>query len=151
VRKVPSESRTVGVDEASETLTYSPTAGIGNAIFTFVAFASTLPALATNSRSWLKVAVVLIVIDALFTLIIGLDLWILTLRIKDTFSHLWVAQPVEVQSFMQTAVSKCRMTFDARGASSDPFFVSSIAAVTSTALLQPSIRIPPVLAQLQRL
>lgn len=81
-------------------------AGIGNGIFTFIAFACTLPALATNSRSWLKAAVFLVVIDAIFTLIIGLDLWILTLRIKETFSNLWVAQTPEVQSLMQIAVSE---------------------------------------------
>ncbi|KAI3320792.1 tetraspanin [Xylariaceae sp. AK1471] len=97
-------------NEAARDLLYQQfpfSAGIGNGIFTFVAFASTLPALATNSRSWLKFAVVLIVIDALFTLIIGLDLWILTLRIKDTFSQLWIAQPKEVQSFMQVAFNCC--------------------------------------------
>jgi hypothetical protein len=81
-------------------------AGIGNGIFTFIAFACTLPALATNSRSWLKAAVFLVVVDAIFTLIIGLDLWILTLRIKETFSKLWVAQTPEVQSLMQIAVSE---------------------------------------------
>ncbi|KAI1181302.1 tetraspanin [Nemania sp. FL0916] len=82
-------------------------AGIGNGIFTFVAFACTLPALATNSRSWLKAAAFLVVVDAIFTLVIGLDLWIFTLRIKDTFSKLWLAQPAEVQGFMQTAFECC--------------------------------------------
>ncbi|KAJ3566258.1 hypothetical protein NPX13_g7204 [Xylaria arbuscula] len=82
-------------------------AGIGNGIFTFVAFIATLPALATNSRSWLKVAICLVVVDALFTLIIGLDLWIFTLRIKETFSPLWSAQTPEVQSLMQGAFNCC--------------------------------------------
>jgi hypothetical protein len=81
-------------------------AGIGNGIFIFIAFVCTLPALATNSRSWLKFAVFLIVVNSLFTLIIGLDLWIFTLRIKDTFATLWMAQPAEVQGLMQTAVSE---------------------------------------------
>lgn len=79
-------------------------AGIGNGIFTFITFACTLPALATNSRSWLKVAVFLIVVDAIFTLVIGLQLWILTLRIKETYSKLWLAQTPDVQGLMQVAV-----------------------------------------------
>ncbi|KAJ8132567.1 hypothetical protein O1611_g1060 [Lasiodiplodia mahajangana] len=82
-------------------------AGIGNGIFTFIAFACTLPALATNSRSWLKAAVFLVVVDAIFTLIIGLDLWILTLRIKETFSKLWIAQTPDVQSLMQISFQCC--------------------------------------------
>ncbi|KAH8158576.1 hypothetical protein CIB48_g9667 [Xylaria polymorpha] len=82
-------------------------AGIGNGIFTFITFACTLPALATNSRSWLKVAVFLIVVDAIFTLVIGLQLWILTLRIKETYSKLWLAQTPDVQGLMQVAFSCC--------------------------------------------
>ncbi|KAI0551375.1 tetraspanin [Xylaria curta] len=82
-------------------------AGIGNGIFTFIAFACTLPALATNSRSWLKAAMFLIIVDALFTLVIGLQLWILTLRIKDTFSKIWLAQNPEVQGLMQVAFNCC--------------------------------------------
>ncbi|KAI1362481.1 tetraspanin [Xylaria arbuscula] len=96
--------------EAARDLLYQQfplTAGIGNGIFTFVAFIATLPALATNSRSWLKVAICLVVVDALFTLIIGLDLWIFTLRIKETFSPLWSAQTPEVQSLMQGAFNCC--------------------------------------------
>ncbi|KAI1755731.1 tetraspanin [Xylaria castorea] len=82
-------------------------AGIGNGIFTFIAFACTLPALATNSRSWLKAAVFLVVVDAIFTLVIGLQLWILTLRIKDTFSNIWLAQNPDVQGLMQVAFNCC--------------------------------------------
>ncbi|KAI8946563.1 tetraspanin [Xylaria longipes] len=82
-------------------------AGIGNGIFTFIAFACTLPALATNSRSWLKAACFLIVVDAIFTLAIGLQLWILTLRIKETYSKLWNAQTPDVQGLMQVSFNCC--------------------------------------------
>ncbi|KAI0405556.1 tetraspanin [Xylaria palmicola] len=82
-------------------------AGLGNGIFTFVAFVSTLPALATNSRSWLKAAVCLIIVDTIFTLAIGLQLWILTLRIKNTFAGLWNVQTPEVQGLMQAAFNCC--------------------------------------------
>ncbi|KAI0426908.1 tetraspanin [Xylaria sp. FL1042] len=97
-------------NEAARDLLYQQfplSAGIGNGIFTFIAFVSTLPALATNSRSWLKIAIFLVVVDAIFTLIIGLDLWILTLRIKETFATLWSEQLPEVQGFMQDAFNCC--------------------------------------------
>ncbi|KAI0802465.1 tetraspanin [Xylaria sp. FL0064] len=97
-------------NEAARDLLYQQfplSAGIGNGIFTFIAFISTLPALATNSRSWLKVAIFLVVVDALFTLIIGLDLWIFTLRVKETFATLWSAQLPEVQGLMQDAFKCC--------------------------------------------
>ncbi|KAI8632958.1 tetraspanin [Xylariaceae sp. FL1651] len=97
-------------NEAARDLLYQQfpfAAGIGNSIITFIAFACTLPALATNSRSWLKVAAFLIVVDALFTLIIGLDLWIFTLRIKDTFSKIWLAQTPQVQGLIQTSFNCC--------------------------------------------
>ncbi|KAI0147505.1 hypothetical protein GGR57DRAFT_253297 [Xylariaceae sp. FL1272] len=83
------------------------TAGIANSVISFIAFATTLPALATNNRGWLKLAGVLIVISALFTLIIGLDLWIFTLRIKETFGTIWTAQNTQVQELMQTAFQCC--------------------------------------------
>ncbi|KAJ2981428.1 hypothetical protein NUW58_g6690 [Xylaria curta] len=82
-------------------------AGIGNAIFTFITFACTLPALATNSRTWLKASLFLVVVDAIFTLAIGLQLWILTLRIKDTYFNIWISQTPEVQGLMQTAFQCC--------------------------------------------
>lgn len=82
-------------------------AGIGNGIFTFIAFVCTLPALATNSRTWLKAAVFFIVVDAIFSLVIGLELWILTLRIKETFAGIWLEQSPEVQSLMQNAFECC--------------------------------------------
>ncbi|KAI0395588.1 tetraspanin [Xylariaceae sp. FL0594] len=97
-------------NEAARDLLYQQfpfSAGIGNGIFTFVAFAATLPALATNNRSWLKLAAFLIVVDAIYTLVIGLDLWIFTLRTKDTFGKIWLAQPPEIQGFMQTAFNCC--------------------------------------------
>ncbi|TGJ81481.1 hypothetical protein E0Z10_g7287 [Xylaria hypoxylon] len=97
-------------DEAARDLLYQQfplSAGIGNGVFTFIAFACTLPALATNSRSWLKGAIALVVVNAIFSLVIGLELWILTLRIKETFSTLWNVQPAEVQGFMQGAFNCC--------------------------------------------
>lgn len=46
-----------------------------------------------------------VVVDALFTLIIGLDMWIITLKTRQEFFDIWVSQPARVQDLMQTAVS----------------------------------------------
>ncbi|KAI1399883.1 hypothetical protein F4819DRAFT_394344 [Hypoxylon fuscum] len=97
-------------NEAARDLLYQRfpfTAGIINAIFIFVTFLATIPALATNNRSWLKLAAAMIVVDALFTLGIGVQLWILTLKMKDEFTTIWMSQPAQVQELMQTAFSCC--------------------------------------------
>ncbi|KAI5921890.1 hypothetical protein F4810DRAFT_702088 [Camillea tinctor] len=96
--------------EAARDLLYQRfpfSAGIANAIMTFIVFLTTLPAITTNNRSWLKVAGYLVVVDAIFTLIIGVDLWIVTLRLKNTFFEIWVSQPPQVQDLMQTAFQCC--------------------------------------------
>ncbi|KAI0475912.1 hypothetical protein GGR56DRAFT_442485 [Xylariaceae sp. FL0804] len=96
--------------EAARNLLYQMfpfTAGIANAIMTFVVFLVTLPALVTNSRGWLKLAGYLIVADGLFSLIIGIDLWIMTLRLKETLAGTWAAQTPATQSLMQTTFNCC--------------------------------------------
>ncbi|KAI1320160.1 tetraspanin [Xylariaceae sp. FL0255] len=83
------------------------TAGIANGVLTFIAFLFTLPAMATNSRGWYKFAAAIVIASGLFTLGIGLDLWILTLRVKENFSPIWNAQSSAVQSLMQTSFQCC--------------------------------------------
>lgn len=68
------------------------------------AFAFTLPAIAIPTRGWLKVSGYMIVVNAIFSTILGLYLWILTLRTKETFSAVWDAQTPQVQDLMQTTV-----------------------------------------------
>lgn len=79
-------------------------AGIVNAVMIFATFALTLPAIAMPTRGWLKISGYLIVIDALFSVVLGLYMWILTLRTKETFSPLWNAQSPTIQDDMQRAV-----------------------------------------------
>jgi hypothetical protein len=45
--------------------------------------------------------------SAMFSMIIGLYLWILTLKTKDDFAPLWMAQPAAVQDLMEMTVSYC--------------------------------------------
>lgn len=96
--------------EAARDLLYQRfplTAGIANAAFTLFIFLLTLPAIVTPARGWLKFAGYLVVADAIFTLIIGLDLWIITLRTKQTFFEIWTTQPANVQDLLQTTFQCC--------------------------------------------
>ena len=85
-------------------------AGIANAIFSFITFIITLPGLATGSRTWLKAAGYLIVVNAIMTMAIGLDLWLVTLKMRENFSNIWNDQTDAVQGLMQTAVSNPAQT-----------------------------------------
>lgn len=75
-------------------------------------FVLTLPAIIMPTRGWLKLSGYFIVLSALFTVILGLYLWILTLRTKETFSPIYNLQTAQVQELMQTAVSNlCHRIF----------------------------------------
>lgn len=104
------------------------TAGIVNGIMVIAAFAFTLPAIAIPTRGWLKVSGYMIVVNAMFSTILGLYLWILTLRTKETFSAVWDAQTPQVQDLMQT-------TFDCCGYfnSTSPAFVTDAACPSPAA------------------
>lgn len=82
-------------------------AGLVNAIFVFVTFLVTLPGLATPARSWLKLSGFLVTICAIFTLCIGIFLWVLTLNSGNDFFDIWMEQDSSVQSLMQTSVCSC--------------------------------------------
>ncbi|KAI1854261.1 hypothetical protein JX265_000670 [Neoarthrinium moseri] len=97
-------------EEAARDLLYQRfplTAGIANGALTLFIFLVTIPALLTPSRGWLKFAAYLVVVDALFTLIIGLDLWIITLKTKQEFFDIWMSQPARVQDLLQTKFQCC--------------------------------------------
>lgn len=79
-------------------------AGLVNAAFIFITFIATLPGLATPARSWLKVSVCMVTVCAIFTLCIGIFLWILTLNSKSSFFDVWMEQDGSVQSLMQSSV-----------------------------------------------
>lgn len=81
------------------------TAGIGNAILIFITFLATIPGIITPARSWLKLGGVMTTFCGIFSLCIGLYLWILTLKTKDDFAPLWMAQSPQIQDLMQTSVS----------------------------------------------
>ncbi|EON99047.1 putative tetraspanin protein [Phaeoacremonium minimum UCRPA7] len=83
------------------------TAGIVNSIFVFVTFAATIPAITMPTRGWLKVSGYMATITALFSVIVGLYLWILTLKSKETLAPLWRAATAQTQELMQTEFACC--------------------------------------------
>ncbi|ROW16533.1 hypothetical protein VPNG_02858 [Cytospora leucostoma] len=83
------------------------TAGIVNGIMMFAAFAFTLPAIAIPTRGWLKLSGYMVVVNAIFSVILGLYMWILTLRTKETLSPVWNAQTNQVQDLLQTTFDCC--------------------------------------------
>ncbi|KAK0723917.1 hypothetical protein B0T21DRAFT_414267 [Apiosordaria backusii] len=77
------------------------TAGIVNAVFIFLTFMVTLPGLATHSRGWLKLGAYMSTFCGVFSMILGLFLWILTLKTREDFAPLYWEQPASVQELMQ--------------------------------------------------
>ncbi|KAI1339300.1 hypothetical protein F5Y15DRAFT_416170 [Xylariaceae sp. FL0016] len=123
-------------NEAARDLLYQQfpfSAGIANAVMIFVTFLATLPALATNSRGWLKFAAGLVVACGLFSMIIGLDLWVLTLTLKATYSKMWNTQTAGVQDLMQTAFNCCGF----QNSTSPAFVTDAICPSPAAAALLP--------------
>ncbi|KAK0733632.1 hypothetical protein B0T26DRAFT_30494 [Lasiosphaeria miniovina] len=83
------------------------TAAIINSVGIFITFVITVPGLITPVRSWLKVGAYLTTVNAIFTLVIGLYLWIQTLRTKGDFAPIWGNQTAAVQDLMQAAFQCC--------------------------------------------
>lgn len=80
------------------------TAGIANGAATLATFAFTLLGLMSPMRSWLKAGGYLITMCGLFTLCLGVYLWIMTLRLKDGFFPTYLELEPGVQSLVQQSV-----------------------------------------------
>ena len=80
-------------------------AGLANAALVFSTFFVTIPGMITPARIWLKIAGVMATLCAMYSMVIGLYLWILTLKTKQDFAPLWMAQTATVQDLMETTVS----------------------------------------------
>ncbi|KAH6605619.1 tetraspanin [Trichoderma cornu-damae] len=83
------------------------TAGIANAIFVLATFVFTIPALALAKRNLLKIGGYMITVCGAFTLAVGLYLWIMTLRLKETFEPVYAEQDSAIQSLVQTSFQCC--------------------------------------------
>jgi hypothetical protein len=81
------------------------TAGIVNGAFIIATFVITLPGLFLATRGWLKLAGYLVVFNALFTLCIGIVLWVMTLTVVDDFAPVYLSLTPESQHLIQQSVS----------------------------------------------
>ncbi|KIE00260.1 tetraspanin, partial [Metarhizium majus ARSEF 297] len=101
------DSRPESGQEAVRNLLYQMfplTAGIANGAATLATFAFTLLGLMSPMRSWLKAGGYLITLCGLFTLCLGVYLWIMTLRLKDGFFPTYLELEPGVQSLVQQSV-----------------------------------------------
>ncbi|KJZ79393.1 hypothetical protein HIM_01544 [Hirsutella minnesotensis 3608] len=83
------------------------TAGIVNAITIFAAALLVLVGLLSPMRGWLKVGGYAIALNGLFTLVLGVVLWVSTLTVKATFFPTYVNQDPSVQRLIQESFSCC--------------------------------------------
>ena len=80
-------------------------AGVVNSIFIFVTFILSLPALfLPMNRGWLRTQGWLVVFCAMFTLGLGLSVWVGTLTTRNHLSILWGREPPLIQSLLQQKV-----------------------------------------------
>lgn len=81
------------------------TAIIVNGIFVFATFLMALPSvfLPTN-RGWLRGHGYMVTVCGIFTLVLGLNTWIETLRTRNMLEGIWAAEKADTQSLMQQKV-----------------------------------------------
>ena len=76
-----------------------------NSIFIFVTFLLSLPALfLPTNRGWLRTQGWLVMVCAIFTLGLGLTIWVETLQTRAALSQLWAKETPLVQSLLQQKV-----------------------------------------------
>lgn len=79
-----------------------------NAIFIFTTFAVSLPAIIfPKNRILLNLHGWLVVICALFTLVVGLDIWYKTLKTRSNLAVAWGQQTAQTQSLLQQRFNCC--------------------------------------------
>ncbi|OCK78641.1 hypothetical protein K432DRAFT_301545 [Lepidopterella palustris CBS 459.81] len=84
------------------------TAGVVNAIFVFLTFILSLPALwLPQNRSWLRAQGWLIVFCAIFTLCLGISIWYGTLTTRSNLGTLWAKESPLTQSLLQQKFNCC--------------------------------------------
>ncbi|KAH7398937.1 hypothetical protein DE146DRAFT_655958 [Phaeosphaeria sp. MPI-PUGE-AT-0046c] len=87
------------------------TAGVVNAVFIFVTFLLSLPALfLPTNRGWLRAQGWLVVACATFTLGLGLAVWAETLETRRHLSDLWGRETPQIQSLLQQKFDCCGYT-----------------------------------------
>ena len=105
-------------------------AGIVNAVFMFVTFLVSLPALALpTNRGWLRLQGFMTVFCALFTLVLGLFIWFDTLQTGKNLNRVWGGLSTDIQSLLQQRFQCCGYT----DSQTPPFIVDAICTDSFTA------------------
>ncbi|KAF4124638.1 tetraspanin [Geosmithia morbida] len=87
------------------------TPGIINGVFILASFVATLPGLLMpTTRGWLKAAGYMVTVCGLFSLILGVDLWLMTLKIGTNFGNVYVDLDSNQQELVQTSFQCCGYT-----------------------------------------
>ncbi|KAH8171816.1 tetraspanin family protein [Sarocladium implicatum] len=97
-------------EEATRNLLYKEfplTAGIANGALIIIAFVASLPGLLMPLRGWLKASGYMITICGVFTLCVGVYLWVLTLNIRESFFDTYLDQEPAVHDLIQTKFECC--------------------------------------------
>jgi hypothetical protein len=82
------------------------TTGLVNAGFIFLTFLLTLPGLLMQStRGWLKLSGYAVAFCAVFTMCVGVYLWVMTLKIGEDLEGVYAGLESDVQELVQTSVS----------------------------------------------
>ncbi|KAJ9204601.1 hypothetical protein DTO166G4_7509 [Paecilomyces variotii] len=96
---------------------------IVNAIFVFITFVmSLLGIMLPGNRFWLKCHGYFVWFCAIFTMILGLDLWFQTLQTRANLDTLWGKQTAQTQSLLQQKFDCCGYT----NSTSPPFIQDSV-------------------------
>jgi hypothetical protein len=83
------------------------TAAIVNSIFIFITFAVSLPALIMRqNKGWLRIHGWLTVISAIFTLMLGIVIWVQTLQTRSELLKVWSQEAPRTQSLLQQKVGQ---------------------------------------------
>ncbi|OAP61119.1 hypothetical protein AYL99_03320 [Fonsecaea erecta] len=84
------------------------TVSVVNSIIMFITFLLSVPALfMPRNRTFLKIHAAGIVVAALLTLAVGLDIWYSTLQTKKNLAPIWNAQSPAIQTMLQTKFQCC--------------------------------------------
>ena len=76
-----------------------------NAVFIFITFLFSVPAMVMPmTRGWLKLHGVMVVFCAIFTLVLGLDIWYGTLQTRSNLMTVFSTQPASTRSLVQQNV-----------------------------------------------
>jgi hypothetical protein len=98
------------------------TGAVANAIMVFITFLISIPAMVIPmTRGWLKLHGYMVVVCALFSMILGLDLWFDTLKTRSNLSVVWNTQPASTQSLLQQELNCCGYS----NSTSPPFVTDS--------------------------